>query len=197
MPRRTTSVSRSTCRRLTNSAWAIPRNSSSYAGSSAAIGGDVTITVSKVGLGGLGGAYEADKPSVWDDLVALQVDVRERDVVLVPEGDDRQLVGDDALDVCVDHLALRGVELGAAGLDEAVDLVVLVAPAIATVGVLGRRPLRAVKEPMEEVGLGDLGALHGRDLVVALLDVREEGAELERAHLDIDADFAQLRRDHA
>ena len=37
MPRRTTSVSRSTWRRLTNSACAMPRNSSSYAGSNAAM----------------------------------------------------------------------------------------------------------------------------------------------------------------
>src|SRR5690349_13136068 len=116
IPRRTTSVSRRTCERLTKSAWAMPRNGCSYAGSNAAIGGHVPITVASVRLGGLGTAYEPDKPGVWDNLVALEVDVRQHDVVLVPQGDDRQLVGDDALELCVDRLTADGVELGPTGL---------------------------------------------------------------------------------
>src|SRR5262245_30755916 len=129
IPRRTTSVSRRTCNRLTNSAWAIPRKSSSTTGSNAAIGGHVTITVAQVGLGGLGRAYQPDKPGVWNELVALEIDIGQRQVVLVPERDDRQLVGDDPLRVRVDQLALGGVQLGTAGLDQPVDLGVLVAPA--------------------------------------------------------------------
>src|SRR5262245_30041911 len=130
MPRRTTSVRRRTCNRLTNSAWAMPRNSSSYAGSNAAIGADVSITSARWELGGLGGPYQADKPSVWDDLEAVNGDVREDHVVLVPERDDREIVGEDALGIGVDLLALFAVELGAAGVDEAIDLGVVVAPAV-------------------------------------------------------------------
>src|SRR4029079_19538147 len=89
MPKRTTSVSRRTCRRLTNSAWAIPRKSSSTTGSNAAIGGHVTITVAGGRLGGLGRAYKSDKPGIWNDLVALEVHIGQGDVVLVPERDDR------------------------------------------------------------------------------------------------------------
>src|SRR5215510_9177530 len=49
---------------------------------------------------------EADQACIRRDLVAVEVGVREDQIVLVPERDHRHVLGHDALDLGVDRLAL-------------------------------------------------------------------------------------------
>src|SRR5689334_18825919 len=184
MPRRTTSVRRNTWRRLTNSAWAMPRNSSSIAGSRAMwprtyhSGGRPPRDVSRRGGSSKDSAFprarEAREPGVGCQAVALHVAVRQHDVVVVPQREHRQVGRDLALDLGVDRLALHGIELAPAGLGQPIDVAVAVAPAVAAVGVARIGDPPGVKVEVVVVRFAELGGLHRRELEAALLDVGEE-----------------------